>query len=918
VAARQQLSHHLRPLIRAVSAHPAALVFVVALAVWWIQDLVIPLTGGRDLATYLGAYVQLGWSHPVDIGYVLGRTPLSPLVVGGMLDLAHGDLLQPFVSVLYAGSIVAWFVAARTFSRRASWLTAVVLLLYPGYGILFHEWSSDAVFAAAFAGWSLLVVRAMVDPTWRKFALVGVGIGILVLIRPSNQVLLVLVLAPLLLSAAWKTRVRWAVAAAVPAFAIVGALVLNNGLRYHDYIVVRGGNATVPFFRAFVTDKIVEPSNGPATRELAAAVRRDLLPHEPYRSYGITLDKFFHDASPRMETDLVWLSDRIRGWYTNDRWLRDVGVEAVRAHEQTYTRGVAGSVWGMLTDGLYRAPPAPAGTTTNSSVTSSTSNGPTVVIDGKRLPQPSEGEPIPAAYQGGITTPDNSIFTVWTSPSAHHEVFVRPRDAARNAALHRRMDELASNLPDESGSASLAHRFNQASRWFLWPALWLGLALIALIIRRPRRTEAMAIASIGGLLVIIVSAAGLPAEPHYSVPVAPAFVLLASGAFFAPRGELELSYARRVAGIAVGALAALWAAWIYAVNLDGTAGVGHDLGVFLQAASKVTAGASPYAFQGDRTYAYPPLLGFLAEPFHAMGFEGAGIAWAIVSLAAIALALWLLGLRDWRCYALTAVYPMTRSSIDLGTVDPFLLLGVAVAWRWRGRVLPPAAAVGTTVVLKLFLWPLVVWLALMRRLRSAAAAVGLAVALAFVSWAAIAFAGIGHYPDVLRKVASHESSSSYSVVALGVRAHLPLLAARIVSVLVALAFLVAAAWTARDDRRSARDRDVATLTLSLAAALAASPIVWMHYFVLLLVPIALTRPRLSILWFVPLAYYPLGESAWPAGDARKLAIGLFTTLVILGGTLFHFERGTVPARGLSLGNGARLRLSAWSKIRSGA
>ena len=118
------------------------------------------------------------------------------------------------------------------------------------------------------------------------------------------------------------------------------------------------------------------------------------------------------------------------------------------------------------------------------------------------------------------------------------------------------------------------------------------------------------------------------------------------------------------------------------------------------------------------------------------------------------------------------------------------------------------------------------------------------------------------------------------------RAHLPLLAARILSLLVALAFLAAAAWVARDERRTPRERDVATLTLCLAAALAASPIVWVHYFLLLLVPLALARPRLSPLWFVPLAYYPLGEAAWPAGDARKLALALITTvIVLLAGTL---------------------------------
>jgi hypothetical protein len=163
------------------------------------------------------------------------------------------------------------------------------------------------------------------------------------------------------------------------------------------------------------------------------------------------------------------------------------------------------------------------------------------------------------------------------------------------------------------------------------------------------------------------------------------------------------------------------------------------------------------------------------------------------------------------------------------------------------------------------------------------------VALATVSWAAIGFAGISDYPGVLRRLANDESTSSYSVVALGVRAHLPLLAAQIISVLVALALLVAAAWVARDERRTPRERDIATLTLTLAAALAASPIVWVHYFLLLLVPLALIRPRLSLLWFVPFAFQPVGEAAWPAGDARKLGLALVATLVVLGAAVVRAD-----------------------------
>jgi hypothetical protein len=193
--------------------------------------------------------------------------------------------------------------------------------------------------------------------------------------------------------------------------------------------------------------------------------------------------------------------------------------------------------------------------------------------------------------------------------------------------------------------------------------------------------------------------------------------------------------------------------------------------------------------------------------------------------------------------------------------------------------------------------------------------VAFAIALAAITWAGIGFAGLGHYPSVLRKLADQEATSSYSIVALGVRAHLPLAAARALSVIVALALLAAAWWVARDERRTPRARDVATVTLCIAAALAASPIVWVHYFLLLLVPLALTSRRLSPLWFVPLAYTPLPEAAWPAGDAGKLALALVATLVILGGALLA---ALAPGWRPTLRRNPPLRLLSWPRIRSDA
>jgi hypothetical protein len=71
------------------------------------------------------------------------------------------------------------------------------------------------------------------------------------------------------------------------------------------------------------------------------------------------------------------------------------------------------------------------------------------------------------------------------------------------------------------------------------------------------------------------------------------------------------------------------------------------------------------------------------------------------------------------------------------------------------------------------------------------------------------------------------------------------------------------------------DRDRRSLILCLAAALVVTPILWLHYLVLLLLPIALARPRLSALWFVPLAMTVFEAldwyRGWPRGDGKALA-----------------------------------------------
>jgi hypothetical protein len=165
------------------------------------------------------------------------------------------------------------------------------------------------------------------------------------------------------------------------------------------------------------------------------------------------------------------------------------------------------------------------------------SAGETIEVAGRVLPKPTEGERIPGPHEAAPTTADGGIRTVWTSATTRHLVFDRPVDEERLDALHQRMGELAAGMPDRSGSAALARRLNQASRWFPPPILWLLVGVAGLAIRRPVRSLALATPAIAALIVIVLNALAIPSVPQYAVPVAPAYVLLAAGAMLGARRE---------------------------------------------------------------------------------------------------------------------------------------------------------------------------------------------------------------------------------------------------------------------------------------------------------------------------------------------------------------------------------------------
>jgi hypothetical protein len=424
---------------------------------------------------------------------------------------------------------VCWCAAARYFGPRVALLTAVALLIYPGYAIMFHEISSEPVFAAAFALWALFVARAAFFPSTGRFALVGAGVALLALIRPGNAVLVVFGLFPLLVAGTPRARLERTASFVVAAVLPLLAWSAVNGVRFDYWGLARGGNAVIPFYRAFITDHIVSPENGEQSRRLAAAMQQHLLTREPYRSYGVTLDELFAKGSFRVHEDLYLLSDEVFGWDSDYSVLRGAGVEGVRAHPGTYARGVARTMWDELSKAQFRLAPAEGG------AKPAGSSPATEVVGGKTLPTPTEGEPIPAGQVVWISRPDQSIRQVWTSPTKWHLEFDHLQDRPRFRSIERDVNLLFENLPTREGNTTLALRLSQLSRWFPRPWMWIVLGIAGIAWRRPRGWPTLVALSLAALGVVLLNALGLIADLHFLLPVAPAFVLLGLGGTFGLR-----------------------------------------------------------------------------------------------------------------------------------------------------------------------------------------------------------------------------------------------------------------------------------------------------------------------------------------------------------------------------------------------
>jgi hypothetical protein len=294
-----------------------------------------------------------------------------------------------------------------------------------------------------------------------------------------------------------------------------------------------------------------------------------------------------------------------------------------------------------------------------------------------------------------------------------------------------------------------------------------------------------------------------------------------------------------------------------------------DFHTYLAGGHDVLAGRSPYPavdahlLAGQEQFVYPAPAALLFAGLALLPAAMAGALWYAAMLGSAALALSLVGVRDWRVYALCAATDGIVQALHVGSITPLLMLLAAVAWRYRDKALVCGLAIALGVGLKLLLLPLIGWLLVCGRIRAAAAATAGSIVVIAGSWAAIGFAGMSDYNrtvDLLGEVLAWRGFSSRELfLAGGATMHHATIAAYVVAVGLA-AIAVQARWLRFDERL--------VFSCFLLSALALSPVVWLNYFSLAILCLALARPRMHPAWLLPLALWVMphaqsGGMLWP-------------------------------------------------------
>ena len=328
--------------------------------------------------------------------------------------------------------------------------------------------------------------------------------------------------------------------------------------------------------------------------------------------------------------------------------------------------------------------------------------------------------------------------------------------------------------------------------------------------------------------------------------------------------------------------------------------LGYDFHAYEGAARRLLDGRRMYdpavdVAGGFAIYLYPPPFALAIVPLALIGGQAAVGIWTALLVAAFLAGVALLPVGRsvrWLVLLLGALDWPVVYSLKLGQVGPILFLLFAIGWRWLDRPGRLGTAIGLGTLVKVQPGLLLGWAALTGRWR----AIGVGtVALVGAAVLATVFAGTQpwfDYPALLGRVAAplttpHNFTPGAIAFEAGGSADIAALV-QWIAVGVALAAVVVASRTASAE---------ASYLVAVVASQLISPLLWDHYAMLLLLPVAWLLERrqwwavvvplataIPLVGIVPAAVYPI-----------VFVVCLFAPVVV-GGPIDRPRTGPATAR----------------------
>jgi alpha-1,2-mannosyltransferase len=300
---------------------------------------------------------------------------------------------------------------------------------------------------------------------------------------------------------------------------------------------------------------------------------------------------------------------------------------------------------------------------------------------------------------------------------------------------------------------------------------------------------------------------------------------------------------------------------------------GYDFQAYAHAAQRLLDGQPLYdatvdVAGGFAIFLYPPPFAVALVPFALLGDPAGLVAWTTLLIACVVVGIAAMPVSvtlRWVMLLLAGLDWPVLYSLKLGQVGPILLLLFVLGWRWLEAPVRLGATIAIGTLIKIQPALLGVWALLTGRPKAAVVALGIAVAAVLVTLPLVGLDAWSDYVALLRTVSEPVTTPhNFTPGAVLYQAGIEAGTATVIQWAVVVATLSVVVVAAR----------VLTAPASFMVAVVAtqliSPLLWDHYAIVLLVPVAWLISRgarwavaiplatsLPLLPIVPAAIYPI-------------------------------------------------------------